>query len=136
MLSTALPIVLALVGTVLMAIVIFAPAAATAVAPVPAAVAVSYAPPLEPSAAFDRFDAFDALEHFEPAPPAEAASYDSGWPALVDPRAATCDAAARLALVDALATVRTPWAGTILRHALAGEADAAVRAAIAAAMAL
>jgi hypothetical protein len=56
------------------------------------------------------------------------------WPALVDPRAAHCDAASRLALADALATVRGPWADAILHRALDDEPDALVRDAIVAAL--
>ena len=52
------------------------------------------------------------------------------WPALLDPRATGCDAAARCALVDALATLRTPWSEDVLRRALAEEPHPAVRAAI------
>ncbi len=56
------------------------------------------------------------------------------WPRAIDPCAANCDAAARLALVEALATVHAPWAETVLRRALDEEPDAAVADAIAAAL--
>jgi hypothetical protein len=58
----------------------------------------------------------------------------AAWPALVDPRASACDAAARLGLVEALAAVRTPWSEAILRRALADEPDVDVRDAVAAAL--
>lgn len=99
-----LPALLALVGTGLLAIAIFAPPAA------PRPVAMSFAPPVTERAAERRT---------EPA-----------WPRAIDARVAVCDAIARLAIVDALATVRAPWAEAILTSALDDEHDAAVRAAI------
>jgi hypothetical protein len=119
MLTTHVPMLLALLGTVLMAIVIFAPMPATR-APVrqPAEI---YSP--LPSHAFDVF----AVARAEPVPPAPT------WPALVDRSAAHCDADARLDLAGALAAVRAPWADAILQRALDEEPDVHVRAAIAAA---
>jgi hypothetical protein len=49
---------------------------------------------------------------------------------LVDPRAAGCDAATRLALVEALTAIRGEWAEAILRAAAAEEPDPGVRAAV------
>jgi hypothetical protein len=137
MLTLQIPTLLALLGTALMAVVIFAPA------PVAAKVTLSLAPPLAPSPS--------PLERWAPPPPVLSESWDlrtefpidvihddatvaqaaPAWPALVDPRAANCDAAARLALADALATVRAPWADAILQRALDDEPDALVRDAIA-----
>ena len=104
------PMLLALLGTVLMAFVIFAPHAAAAATP--AAVT-------SPGRAADACD--------EPRAPAAA---PLAWPLLVDPRASACDVGVRLALVDALAAVGRPWAATVLVRALYEEPDAAVRAAI------
>jgi hypothetical protein len=134
MLSTYVPIALALLGTALMAVVIFAPV------PVPAAVTMSFAPPIaspyepreyeppvfEPS----RYEllAFDAMPPEEPS--ASSPGSEARWPVLVDPAAFACDAATRLELVRALASVRGSWADAILRQALADERDASVRDAI------
>jgi hypothetical protein len=128
MLTLQLPMLLALLGTALMAVVIFAPAH------VPAPATISFAPPPAPVHG-ERWD-----------PPADTpgsalsgddpfAARAPDWPALVDPSAADCDAASRLALVDALWAVRAPWAETILRRALDVEPETFVRAAIAAALA-
>jgi hypothetical protein len=99
-----LPALLALLGTALLALAIFAPPAEQR------PLVVSYAPPVTERAVERRT---------EPA-----------WPRAIDARAAACDASARLALVDALAAVRAPWAEAILTRALDEEHDAAVRAAI------
>ena len=99
-----LPALLALLGTGLLALAIFAPPAA------PRSPAVSHAPPMTERVVERRT---------EPA-----------WPRAIDARAVACDAIARLALVDALAVVRAPWAEAILTRALDDEHDAAVRAAI------
>jgi hypothetical protein len=132
MLTLQLPMLLALLGTALMAVVIFAPA------PVTATVTTSFAPPAAPPRA----------EFWSPSPrdtlstdsfSAEAFSRDvsppPAWPALVDSRAARCDAAERLALVDALAAVRTSWGDAILHRAVDDEPDDGVRDAIVAAIA-
>ena len=52
------------------------------------------------------------------------------WPELVEPSAAYCDVAARLDLVDALASIASPWAAGVLRAASDEETDPSVRAAI------
>jgi len=114
------PALLALLGTTLMAIVIFAPQVR------PAPIAVSFGPPL-PEVAPDRAPSAALDDPPPPLPP--------GWPGLLDPRAGACDAAARLALVDALAAVRGRWAAAILAHAFDDERDALVRDAIARALA-
>ena len=99
-----LPALLAVIGTALLAIAIFAP-------PAPARpVAVAFAAPVNERAVERRA---------EPT-----------WPLAVDPRAAACDGDARLALADALASVRAPWAEAILASALENEHDDAVRAVI------
>lgn len=102
------PALLVLVATALMALAIFAPKK----------------PPAPPATSYARTFAGQAGR-----PPAEPRELRPAWPAYVDPCAAGCDAAARLALVDALATVRAPWADAILLRALADEPDGAVRAA-------
>jgi hypothetical protein len=154
MLTVQLPTLLAVLGTVLMAIVIFAPA------PAQPTVTASCAPPLEPpsqqfrawepiddagAGAGARFDAADGTR-FDAA---DGARFDGGdvaahepvplepgpaWPALFDVRASGCDAEARRALAAALGAVRTPWAATILQRAFDDEADESVRAAIATAL--
>ena len=132
MLTLQIPTLLALLGTALMAVVIFAPA------PVEAKVTMSLAPPFMPPLApssFERWasaqpDVHDAWS----LPPENPPQASPTWPTLLDPRAASCDAAARLALVDALATVRAPWADAILHRALDDEPDALVRDAIVAAL--
>ena len=123
MLTAHVPTLLAVVGTVLMAIVIFAPAPASASSRPPAPDVYS---PL-PFEAIEPFAASGVGARPEPAPCVPA------WPALIDRSAAHCDADGRLALVGALAVVRAPWADAILRDAFEEESDEQVRAAIAAA---
>lgn len=133
---------LALLGTALMAIVIFAPAPNTANATV--SLAPPHAPPLPPEFWIPRYaePADHPLDDYREPPPREPIASQTiashadlaTWPALVDARAGGCDAAARLALVDALAAVRAPWADAILRRALDDEPDARVRAAVVAAL--
>ncbi|MDQ6942090.1 MAG: hypothetical protein M3169_06185 [Candidatus Eremiobacteraeota bacterium] len=133
MLTLQMPMLLALLGTALMAVVIFAPAR------VAAPVTTSFAPPptppamesWEPTPAIDSWTPPPAFDSWEPlanesAPPA--------WPTLIDRRAATCDVAGRLGLVEALVAVRTPWSEAILRRALDDEPDPEVHAAVAAAL--
>ena len=120
MVTQHVPTLLALLGTVLMAVVIFAPATASTSRPV--------APELYSPLPFEAFAAAtDVVPRNEPPPSAPA------WPALVDGSAAQCDADARLDLVEALAAVRAPWADAILRRAFDEEPDVRVRAAISAA---
>jgi hypothetical protein len=151
-LTLHVPMLLALLGTALMAVVIFAPT------PSGAAVTVSLAPPRSPapaehwspppvehwnppppehwSTAPVEHETLPPPQHWSP-PPAEpppAPSPLPGWPALVDPGAAGCDTAARLALADALGAVRGPWADAILTRALDDETDPVVRDAIASAL--
>lgn len=57
-----------------------------------------------------------------------------GWPALVGVTDATCDAPARIDLVEALGALRSAWAVTVLRAAYESERDPAVRAAIVSAL--
>jgi hypothetical protein len=121
MLTLQMPTLLALVGTLLMAIVIFAPERV-------AVPKVSFAPPLAPPPLARWTVSSDELSEPPRTTPAAA------WPALVDPRAAGCDVRARLELVDALGTLRAPWARAILQRALDDEPDPAVRAAVTAAL--
>ncbi len=127
-----LPTVLALLGTALMAIAIFAPPSAAA------GPTVSFAPPLVPRP-LERdtpIEFWSPPDPFAELPPCEPDRDERiggvpAWPGLVDPRAAGCDAFARLALVDALIAVRTPWADALLRRAAAEERDPQVSAALA-----
>ena len=137
MLTLQIPMLLALLGTALMAVVIFAPSR------VPAPVTVSFAPPPMPPmppAPLEQWEPYGAEPWEPPAieePVAVAAPElvaPAAWPALVDTRASGCDAAARLGLVEALGAVRTPWAEAILRRAMDDEPDPAVREVVAAAL--
>ena len=124
---------LALLGTALMAVVIFAPVQVAA--PVMTSFAPPPAPPAvecwEPAPAIDSWEPPSAIDSWEPLANEPAAPT---WPTLIDHRAGNCDAAARLGLVEALAAVRTPWSDAILRRAFDNEPDRAVRAAVAAAL--
>ncbi|MDP9105313.1 MAG: HEAT repeat domain-containing protein [Candidatus Eremiobacteraeota bacterium] len=131
MLTVQIPMLLALLGTALMAVVIFAPSR------VPVPVATSFAPPAPPP--FEqwepcRFEQWEPPAIDEAVAVAQPAVGTAAWPALVDARASGCDATVRLGLVEALGAVRTPWAETILRHALDDEPDPTVRDAVAAAL--
>jgi hypothetical protein len=106
MLTLHTPMLLALLGTALMAVVIFVPSR------VPAPATISFSPPASPC----------------------AIARTPAWPALIDHRASGCDAAARLDLVEALASLRTPWSEAVLNGALDDEPDPAVRAAVVAAL--
>ena len=108
MLTLQTPILLALLGTALMAVLIFVPSR------VPAPATISFSPPASPC----------------------AIARTPAWPTLIDRRASGCDARARLDLVEALASLRTPWAEAVLRGALDDEPDPAVRAAVVAALGL
>lgn len=111
--SAQLPTILALLGTALLALAIFAPPRAAG------GPAVSFAPPIA-----------GPVERTLPAEPWQPPGEPS-WPGLVDPRAAGCDAAARLALAEALLAVRAPWAEAVLRRAAAEEREPSVLAALA-----
>ncbi|HZO94701.1 MAG TPA: hypothetical protein VFB22_13215 [Candidatus Baltobacteraceae bacterium] len=136
MLTLVLPALLAAFGCVLTGIAIFAPRPAQ---PPPA---ISFAPP---SVAIDpRIDRFtnasdDPFAAPSPRGPATRRAEDDAprratWPAGVDPRAADCEAGARLALVAALAEIGSSWASSLLGRALADEPDTEVREAIRAAL--
>jgi|GEM_PF-3574288 len=135
MLTMQIPMLLALLATALMAVVIFAPSRA------PAAVMTSCAPPPAPSAT-ERWEPSPSVEFWEPLPalerwaqPPPAPPDTPKWPESIDGRAAGCDAAARRALVEALAAIRSPWSEAILRRALDDEPDPVVRKAVVAALA-
>jgi hypothetical protein len=143
---TYLPVALALLGTALMAVVIFAPVAA------PATVTMSFAPPIPPVHDHQRpiswapygdhvtgaWDGGTRFDSFGEGAPTAVAAHDTAivddalalWPVRLDPRAAACDAAARIGLVEALASIERDWAREVLRGALGDEPDAAVRDAI------
>jgi len=134
MLTLQTPMLLALLGTALMAVVIFAPSR------VAAPVGTPFAPP-HPPPAVERWEPSPAFEPWEPAPGFECAAAVATepldaplWPTLIHRRAAGCDPAARLALVEALAAVRSPWSDAILRRALDDELDGSVREAVIAAL--
>lgn len=130
MIAPQVPLLLALLATVLMAVAIFAP---ERLGPPPT---VSFAPPLAPAERWSApSDPFASLpDPFGSAAEPFVAPSAPGWPSLVDPCAADCDAVARLALVDALAIVGAPWAEAILRRAHADEPDPLVREAVRAAL--
>ena len=106
MLTLHTPMLLALLGTALMAVVIFVPSRVATPA------TISFSPPPCPS----------------------AIARTPAWPTLIDRRASGCDAAARLDLIEALASLRTPWSEAVLHGALEDETDPAVRAAVVAAL--
>jgi hypothetical protein len=118
---TPTPTLLAFIGTGLTAIAVFAPGR-------PRPATVSFAPPGEPPA-FERWTPPPASDDPEPPRPSSPV-----WLALVDPSADGSDVTVRLALVEALAALATPWADAILRHVLDEEPEPQVRAAAAAAM--
>lgn len=60
---------------------------------------------------------------------------EAAWTHGIDPGFASCDALARIELVDALAALATPWALATLRSALADDDDPRVRTAAARALA-
>jgi hypothetical protein len=128
-----LPLLLALAGTALTGVAIFAPARNAANGPT-----VSFAPPLarwpadEPAAPASTAGVSPTDAWPLSVPPLRAS--EPTWPELVDPSARACDAAGRLALVEALAIVRAPWAEAILRQAHGEEPDTQVRAALEAAL--
>jgi hypothetical protein len=62
------------------------------------------------------------------------AGADAAWPALVEASATACDVPARIDLAEALGTLHSEWAESILRKAYESEPDAAVRSAIATAL--
>jgi hypothetical protein len=115
-----IPIVLALLGTALMAVVIFAPAKT----PSPT-VAITAPPPFVTP--WVRDEPPLPLSAFVPRSEASAPT----WPLRVDPRANGIDAPGRIALVHALADVAQPWAEQILACAAMEEHDPAVLAVLA-----
>ena len=118
---TPTPTLLAFIGTGLTAIAVFAPGR-------PRPATVSFAPPLAPPP-FKRWTPPPASDDPEPPRPSSPV-----WLALVDPRADGSDVAVRLALVEALTALATPWADAILRDVLAEDPDSQVRAAASAAI--
>jgi hypothetical protein len=160
----ALPAAFALVGVTLAALAIFAPRspATPAISFAPPAgpscdpwgadaftLASERFAPLEPLA-FEPVPPFETIAAPEPvaragpfdaearalasAPPASGPEGAPRWPLAVDARAAGCDAAARLALVEALGALCTPWASDVLRRAYDDEPDARVHDAVRAAL--
>jgi hypothetical protein len=121
-----IPSLLALLGTALMAVAIFAPKK------LPARPAVSFAPPLgvPPVERWAPPLADDPLATAQPPGDEIVAPAQARWPALLDARSDACDVDARLALVDALARLGTAWSEAILTCAQEDEPDETVREAI------
>jgi hypothetical protein len=107
-------LVLALIGTALLTLAIFAPRKPVLVVP-PPLIVQEFAPLTSPAVAREAITVRELT-----------------WPRLADPRATNCDVPARLAIVAALADLRAPWADAILDRAYAEETDPEVRAALAA----
>jgi hypothetical protein len=59
--------------------------------------------------------------------PSASAPPQPNWPARIAPEATRCDAVTRMAIVDALARLETPWAEANLRGVLTEETDPAIR---------
>lgn len=126
---TPVAALLAFAGTGLTAIAVFAPGRSREAT-------VSFAPPVETAAS----EAL-SVERWAPAPETvQAVPHDAndmelrpGWPALLDARADGSETAVRLALVEALCDLATPWADAILQRARDEEPDPQVRAAAGAA---
>jgi hypothetical protein len=74
------------------------------------------------------------IEPAESERPAEPPIGREPWPALVAATALSCDAPARIDLAEALGSLRSAWAETILQAAYETETDPAVRSAIASAL--
>jgi hypothetical protein len=126
---TPVAALLAFAGTGLTAIAVFAPGRSREAT-------VSFAPPVETAAS-----AALSVERWAPVPETvQAVPHDAndtelrpGWPALLDARADGSETAVRLALVEALCDLATPWADAILQRARDEEPDPQVRAAAGAA---
>ena len=120
-----IPALLMLLGTALLAIVIFAPRR-----PARAAATVSYAPPIAPppverwSPPHTDDGVFAPDLFFEP--PARTVT----WPELVDPAALGAPGQTRANVVEALGALRTPWALAVLERARDEESEPLVRAAL------
>ena len=133
-----IPALLALLGTALMAVVIFAPRG-----PAVAAATISPAPPLAPppierwNPPFADEPSFVAEpltgEYAEPLD--EPVALPVAWPELVDPAAAGASVETRQRLAEALGAVRSPWALAVLERARGEEPEPGVRATIDAALA-
>ena len=108
---------LVLAGIALMAVAIFAPRRLSSTVSVASSPAPAGGAPLEARTAYD--------ERLRP----------PRWPQLVEPSATALDVAARSDLVDALAALDSAWSESVLRQALAEEADPGVRSAIVSALA-
>jgi HEAT repeat protein len=102
--NATVPAALAVAGTALMAVAVFAPF-------------------LRP-----------ALAAGDEGPAAETNGGSVLWPALVETSAVKCDVAARIDLAEALGALQSAWSETILRKAYETEPDPGVRSAIAAAL--
>ncbi|GAC1418912.1 MAG: hypothetical protein NVSMB64_28410 [Candidatus Velthaea sp.] len=120
-----IPSLLMLLGAALMAVAIFAPQRLPAESLALAAGAAFNAWHTLPQA---QVIAPDYAEDFVPA--AIAPLPELTWPALVDSGAVNVERSVRLAMVEALASLRAPWADEILRRALREETDAGVQAAL------
>ena len=118
---SAVSAALAAAGTILTAIVVFVPARTQPTA------TISFAPPREgvPLECWT-----PPVSEPEPMPFVTTA----GWPALAGLGADDCDVVVRLALIDGLNALRTPWADALLESARDDDPDPAVRDAARAAL--
>jgi hypothetical protein len=123
----AMPVVFALVGVALIAAAAFGPRKGELHA------AVSFAPPVAPPplARWARPRGWYPPRPAIPEPtPSASDPKPARWAERIDPHAADCSAATRVAIVDALAALRTDWAIAMLHEALADDHEPAVRDAV------
>jgi hypothetical protein len=123
----AMPVVFALVGIALIAAAAFGPRKGEMHA------AVSFAPPVAPPplARWARPRGWYPPQPTIAEPtPAAAEPKPARWAERIDPHAAGCSAATRIAIVEALGALRTAWAIAILHEALADDHEPAVRDAV------
>jgi hypothetical protein len=125
--ALAMPVVFALVGIALIAAAAFGPRKGELHA------AVSFAPPVAPPplARWARPRGWYPPQPTIPEPtPSAAEPTPSRWAERIDPHAAGASAATRIAMVEALAALRTAWAIAILHEALADDHEPDVRDAV------
>jgi len=130
-----LPTLLALLGTALMALAIFAPhkTAVRTPAALPrvgqTVISTWQSEPLDSPAQYMQMADMPAYS-----PLADVGMPDGSaapaWPVLIDPLATHCDADARRRIALALGALKEPWCEEILRRALDEEIDADVRLAL------
>jgi hypothetical protein len=122
--TLSIPMLFALVGVGLIALAAFGARKVELDPP------VSFAPPVvpRPLARWARPRGWypPSAAPARPTPSASAPPQPT-WPARIAPQAERCDAATRMAIVDALAQLETPWAEANLRGVLTEETDPAIR---------